>query len=261
MKTISLLIPLILLVSCQQPIEKEEEIPQLPEVVVPIIPAPSQEPAPVTPPSPPSNPWKRATYGESIATWQCIYNGKLPERFEQFVILDLFEHGQSGAARVRKAGSIPIAYFSAHYENWRPDEGEFGAKIKKIGGWKGEWYVDWKDSRNQEVMKRRLDKAREWGFAGVDMDNVDGPKGAAYFPWLYGEAKKRGLAVGLKNFVEILPQWGDRVDFFVSEASSGSELTCYGKYGGIVVRMYYGRGAATPPFIFQIRNGLNGNRF
>lgn len=190
-----------------------------------------------------------------------VYYGKYQPNGARYVILDLFEHGSGDISLAKASGAKPVAYFSAHYENWRPDAKRFGQKLRRLGNWKGEYYVDWKDSRTQAVMRARLDKARSMGYWGVDIDNVDGPGGKDYFPWLYAEAKKRGLAVGLKNFVEILGNYGSKVDFFVSEASSSRELTCYQRYGKPVVRMYYGRGAQTPGFIYQVHNKRDGNRF
>lgn len=199
--------------------------------------------------------------GQSADKWQVVYYGKYSPNGARYVILDLFEHSSNDVSRAKSSGAKPIAYFSAHYENWRPDAKKFGRKSRKIGGWKGEYYIDWKDSRNQAVMKSRLDRAKSMGYWGVDIDNVDGPGGRDYFPWLYSEAKKRGLKVGLKNFVEILGSYGNKVDFFVTEASSGNELTCYQRFGKPVVRMYYGKGAATPAFIYAVRNKRDGNRF
>lgn len=251
---------LLLLAACREEVESPTPTPTPPPPVEPARPDPLPE-LPVTEvPGEEAPIWRRDHY-RTIPSWQCVYNGKLPAEFAQFVILDLFEFGAAGVQRVKAVGSVPIAYFSAHYEDWRPDAGQFGKKLGKIGGWKGERYIDWKDESNQAIMRDRLRKAKEWGFVGVDIDNVDGPGGSQYFPWLMERAREEGLAVGLKNFVELLPKVGDKVDFFVSEAAQRSELDCYRRYPGLVVRMFYGRGAATPEFIFQIRNGLAGSRF
>jgi len=189
-------------------------------------------------------------------SWQIVYYGSYQPNGAAYTILDLFEHSKSD---VQKA-QYPIAYFSAHYENWRPDAKQFGRKLRKLGNWKGEYYIAWQDAKNQAVMLRRLDLAKAKGFKGVDIDNVDyGGKG--YFAWLYAEARKRGLAVGLKNYVEILPEFGHKVDFFVSEASQASELSCYKRYGKPTVRMYYSRGAPTPSYIYAVKSKRNGNRF
>lgn len=191
------------------------------------------------------------------ASWQVVYYGKFQDNGADYTILDLFEHTRQDVAKAR----FPIAYFSAHYEDWRPDARQFGRKLRKLGSWKGEYYIDWRDQKTQAVMLRRLDRAREMGFLGVDIDNVDGPGGREYFAWLYHQAKQRGLAVGLKNFVEILPEFGHKVDFFVSEASALAELKVYQQYRKPVVRMGYGRGARTPGFIYEVRNKRNANRF
>lgn len=188
-------------------------------------------------------------------TWQILYNGKFQEAKADYAILDLFEFSAENVKELKDSGTTPIAYFSAHYENWRPDASKFGKLLGKIGGWKGERYIDWTDPKSQAVMKARMDLAKQKGFLGLDPDNVDGPNGEKYFPWLYKEAKERGLMIGLKNFVEVLPKWGDKVDYFVSEASSLNELTCYKKYSKPTVRMYYGKGAKTPDFIFELKSG------
>jgi len=194
--------------------------------------------------------------------WQIVYFGSYSPKKVDYVILDLFEHSSKDVTRAKAIGAKPVAYFSAHYENWRPDAKSFSLLgSKALGKWKGEKYIRWTSERNKRTMRARLDRAKAMGFWGVDIDNVDGPGGRQYFPWLYAEAKKRGLKVGLKNFVEILPSYGHKVDFFVSEASSKSELTCYAKYKKPTVRMYYGRGASTPSFIYAVRNKQNGNRF
>lgn len=190
-------------------------------------------------------------------SWQIVYNGKYTDYKKNFVILDLFEFSTTDIAKCQ----FPIAYFSAHYEDWRPDKHKFGKKLKGISGWKGENYVQWDDPKNQQVMISRLDLAVQKGFKGVDIDNIDGPNSVPYFSWLLTESKKRGLAVGMKNTVEHLNIFGDKVDFFVSEASALGELTCYKKYNKPVVRMYYGKGAKTPDYIYEIRSGKNGNKF
>ena len=190
-------------------------------------------------------------------SWQIVYNGKYTDYGKDFVILDLFEFSKEDIAKCK----FPIAYFSAHYEDWRPDKNLFGKKLNGISGWKGERYVQWDDLNNQNVMKLRLDLAVKKGFKGVDIDNIDGPSSVAYFSWLLREAKKRNLAVGMKNTVEHLNIFGEDVDFFFLLASSLEELTCYKKYNKPVVRMYYGRGAKTPSYIYEIRSGKNGNKF
>ena len=187
---------------------------------------------------------------------QVVYFGSFQNTGADFTILDLFEFSSNDVSKCR----YPIAYASAHYEDWRPDAKSFGRKLRKIGGWRGEYYIKWDDPRNMRVMRARMDLAVRKGFRGIDWDNVDGSP-HAYFGWLLSESKKRGLKVGLKNYVEILSRYGHACDFFVTEASQKSELDCYLKYRKPVIRMYYGRGAKTPYFITETRNKRNGSRF
>ena len=194
---------------------------------------------------------------QQIPQWQVVYQGQYVPNGADYTILDLFDYKSSDVAKAK----YPIAYFSAHYENWRPDAKMFGKLLKHISGWRGERYIKWDDKKNQRVMKRRLALARAKGFRGVDIDNVDGPNTRKYFQWLYREAKRRGLTVGLKNAVEVLPRFGSRVDFFVTEAYKESELTVYEQYNKPTVRMYYGEGAPTPPYIDEVINKVDGNRF
>jgi len=197
--------------------------------------------------------------------WQITYNGNLKVAAgTDYVIIDLFDYGSRGVATVKAAGAKPIAYFSAHYEDWRPDKGQFGRKLGKIGGWKGEYYIDWTDPRNQTVMLSRLERASRLGYWGVDMDNVDGPGMGGYFAWLYKAAKAKGLAVGLKNSVELLPTWGAKVDFFVSEATNSGELTCYKPYilpTRPAVRMCYSRKVPTPAYIAEVWSKTKGSKY
>lgn len=254
MKTTLLLLTAIYLCACdREPVPVTEKIPHNPyyehDWVAPTIPVPGEQPEKTNAIPPPAN--------GQLHTWQIVYYGTFEDNGADLTILDLFEHSAADVARCR----YPIAYFSAHYEKWRPDAGDFGRKGRSIPGWKNENYVDWTDPKVQSVMKNRLRLAVDKGFRGVDIDNVDGPGGRDYFPWLYTEAKRRGLTVGLKNFVEILPAWGEQADFFVSEASAANELSCYQRFKKPVVRMYYGKGAKTPDYIYPVRSKNDGNRF
>ena len=194
---------------------------------------------------------------DSPATWQVVYFGKYIPNGADYTILDLFDYRASDVAKA----NYPIAYFSAHYEDWRPDARRFGKLRGRINRYPRERYIKWNDRKNKRVMIRRLNLARRKGFKGVDIDNIDGPNTFKYFRWLVRQAKKRGLTVGMKNAVEQLNYFGPRVDFFVSEATKLNEMTVYEEFEKPTVRMYYGKGAATPPFIFQVRSRQNGNRF
>lgn len=194
-------------------------------------------------------------------SFQIVYNGRYTPNGASYTILDLFEHSTADVERARAARSIPIAYFSAHYEDWRPDAGKLKPhRTKRLGSWAGEWYVWWDNQGVKDCMTARMDLAKKKGFVGVDIDNVDGPAMSSYFPWLMAQAKKRGLLCGLKNSVELLPRYGKEVDFFVIEATDARELAMYRTYTQPKFRMVYGR-TPTPAGMYGVRNGQNGNRF
>jgi hypothetical protein len=117
------------------------------------------------------------------------------------------------------------------WENWRPDSGAFDQRLigANFAGWPGE---RWLDIRAQEalrpIMARRLDLCRSKGFDGVLLRNLDAYAHQTGFPltakdqlaynrWLAAEARSRGLAVGLMNTLELVPELVDDIDYAVSE--------------------------------------------
>lgn len=75
---------------------------------------------------------------------------------------------------------------------------------------------------------QRLEMCRDKGFVAVDPDNVgafSNPNGLGltaqdqidYNTWLAATAHELGLAVGLKNDLEQLPELAPLFDFFVNE--------------------------------------------
>lgn len=106
-------------------------------------------------------------------------------------------------------------------------------------GDQGEWYVDVRDSRVVNIMKRRLDTAVEVGCDGVDPDNVDAwvqdgddPTGFSLQPEDYAEyltilaeyahslETESGdpLLIGQKNAPEIASSLSSILDFAVLES-------------------------------------------
>jgi hypothetical protein len=96
-------------------------------------------------------------------------------------------------------------------------------------GWPDE---RWFDVRRTDlllpVMAARLERCRDLGFHGVELDNVDGYANDTGFPLtaddqlaynraLAREAHEHGLAVGLKNAVDLVPALVADFDFAVNE--------------------------------------------
>jgi hypothetical protein len=132
-----------------------------------------------------------------------------------------------------------IAYFSAGtWEDWREDVKSWTSKSspketkallgKGVDGWKGERWWDVRSAAVRDVVRQRMDLARERGFDGVDPDNVDGydnknglglekRDAVEFVRWLSGEAHARGLACGLKNGGDFVREVVERVEFVVVE--------------------------------------------
>ena len=100
---------------------------------------------------------------------------------------------------------------------------------KAVPGWPDE---RWLDIRRLDVLKpilgARLDRCAQKGFDGVEYDWIDGYQQHTGFAitradqlrfdrWLAKAAHARGLAVGLKNGLGLIPDLVGRFDFAVNE--------------------------------------------
>lgn len=146
--------------------------------------------------------------------------------------LDLFETSPDLIATLHGQGRRVICYLSVGtLEVWRPDAAAFPADV--VGAaypdWPGERWLDLR-AINQlaPIMTARLDLARAKGCDGIDPDNLDGHQTASGFPlkrsdtvafmrWLSGEARGRGLGIGLKNGADLWPDLVEAVDWVLIE--------------------------------------------
>ncbi len=182
-------------------------------------------------------------------------------------VIDVFNYGQETARSIvrelHRKGSRVICYFSAGtFEEWRPDAYKFlnhpevlGAQLKN---WPGE---RWLDIRRIDIlgpiMSARLDYLRDVGCDGVDPDNVDAynnqhgfvnpPLSQAdqlrYNRWLVREAHKRGLGIGLKNSIALIPELVAEYDWAINEScflySECDRLTPFIAQGKPVLHIEY----------------------
>lgn len=166
-------------------------------------------------------------------TWQ--YQLKSP--FKSFVEgvdvydIDLFDNEKSDIVSIKKHGKKVICYFSAgSYEDWRPDKSKFAKSDlgKPLDGWKGERWLDIKSKNVRNIMKSRLDMAKEKNCDGVDPDNIDGydndnglkltkKDSIDFIKFLSKEAHARNLSIGLKNGGSIVKNVVDHVEWSVQE--------------------------------------------
>lgn len=190
--------------------------------------APSPTVAPV--PSESAEGWWQPEVG---ATFQIQYFGPIDLGQDVDVYnLDGDDSSAEQVAELESRGIAAVCYLNAGaWEDWRADSGDFPEELigKAMDGWRGE---NWLDIRAVDqlvpIMAARMDTCKEKGFVGVDPDNTDGWTQDTGFPItpedqiayqraLAREAHARGLAIGLKNDPDQLPDLADDVDFAVNE--------------------------------------------
>lgn len=166
-------------------------------------------------------------------TWDIQYEGTInPNLNVQVRNIDLEDTSQSLINQMKANGQKIICYFSAgSAENWRSDYWKFPASIKgnNLSGWAGEKWVDVRQlSILMPIMTARMDVAVSKGCDAVDPDNMDAysnnsgfnitrSHSEAYFTALATEAHNRGLAISLKNSMEMIPNVLSLMDFAVNE--------------------------------------------
>ena len=193
-------------------------------------------PAPVVPTAPAATP--AATPSAELwrprpgASWQLQLTGAIDARGADIVDVDGHETSAAEVAALHASGKRVICYFNAGgWEDWRPDRDAFPPALigRNLDDWPGE---RWLDIREVEVlmpiMAARMDECREKGFDAVDPDNLDGWQADSGFPLtsadslaylgaLSAAAHDRGLAIGLKNGVELIDRALPLVEFAVNE--------------------------------------------
>ncbi len=163
--------------------------------------------------------------------WQLTVPVDLSVRASVYDI-DGFDNPASVVERLHASGRKVICYIDAGaYEDYRPDAGRFPASVlgARDEPWEGE---RWLDIRKLDVlapiMRARLDMCRAKGFDGVELDELDGWANDTGFPltardqlrynrFLANEVRARGMAAGLKNDVEQIPQLVRDFDFAIDE--------------------------------------------
>ncbi len=145
--------------------------------------------------------------------------------------IDLFEMTDADVRALKDRGVVLVCYFSAgSYEEWRPDVDDFPSSVlgNPLDGWPGERWLDHRDPAVRAIMSARLDLAVARGCDAVEPDNVDGWANDPGFPltrddqldylrWLSEQAHARGLSVGLKNTLDLLPEVISRFDWALNE--------------------------------------------
>jgi len=147
--------------------------------------------------------------------------------------LDLFDVDVEVVEALQARGTKVVCYFSAGtWEPFREDADDFPARIIGNGyeddAFAEERYLDVTDPLTLELAEARLDRAVAKGCDGVDPDNVDlhlpdtgfaisEADMLAFNVALADAAHRRGLAVGLKNSIELFDDLAGHYDFAVNE--------------------------------------------
>jgi len=213
----------LLVTACSGAAPPVPEAPATPTPIAATSAAPSPSATPAT-----SGIWQP----QPGLSWQIQYSGKLVAGKAKVVDVDGHETSAATVARLKKAGKRVICYFNAGgWEDWRPDKGAFPKAVigRKLDGWPGE---RWLDIRQVDVLRpimtARIDECAAKGFDAVDPDNMDGWQARSGFPLTQADtvaylaalsevAHARGLAIGLKNGIEVLGEAAPLVEFAVNE--------------------------------------------
>ncbi|MEU6757814.1 endo alpha-1,4 polygalactosaminidase [Streptomyces sp. NPDC046685] len=182
-------------------------------------------------------PWPELAPGEHWQPlpgtgWQWQLTGRLDTSVKAAVYdVDGFNTTKEQVAELKKAGRKTICYLSTGaWEDFRPDADAFPKALLGEGnGWEGERWLDIRALTALEpLMGKRFDMCRDKGFDAVEPDNMDGYANDSGFPLTADDqlrynrliaklAHDRGLAVGLKNDLDQIPQLVGDFDFAVNE--------------------------------------------
>lgn len=181
------------------------------------------------------------------------YNQTFKPRERDYQFLDLWNYTEHDIGIAKKYSFHQIAYFSAHFEDWRSDAKDFNSKwlLKPLDDWKGEMIVDpvYID-HVLPIMEKRVVLAKKKGFTGVEFDNSDAfyyfvdrnlrGKAIEYYNKLFQIAKKHGMKCGLKNSSFMFPDV--EPDFIICEqAFQYNEIDDYLQFGVPVFNIEYKR--------------------
>jgi hypothetical protein len=164
--------------------------------------------------------------------------------------VDLFDTPQTTIAGLKANGKTVLCYFSAG--TFEPDRPDLGVLVAgdiggQLDGWPGEYWLNLKSPTVQKIMANRIALAAAKGCDAVDPDNtgkltlylvlqpliikdafehngggvgLTSADSVAFVRGMAATALSYGLAIGLKNSQDILPQVSDVISFAVNEQCS-----------------------------------------
>jgi len=196
----------------------------------PLSPTPTTSTPPGSPTTVAAGAWWRPGKG---TTWQWQLDGTIDTGVDVSVYdVDLFDTPASTVATLHAQGRKAICYFTVgSWETYRPDVASMPESVKGgvVDGWPQE---RWLDIRRIDLigpyMESRLDLCKSKGFDGVEGDWMDNhlqdtgfpityADSLAYNRWLIAEAHERGLAMGVKNAIDMAPVLAAEADYEINE--------------------------------------------
>jgi hypothetical protein len=140
--------------------------------------------------------------------------------------------------------------------NNKPGTGDYGCNFG--GAYKDEFWLNTSSIQVRRIMQDRIDKAAKKHCSAIDPDNVDAfsenqngigatvKDSISFIQFLADEAHSRGMGIGLKNAIDLLPNVSSKVDFAVNEQCMQHEecdkYTDFLKAGHPVVNIEYPAG-------------------
>jgi hypothetical protein len=164
--------------------------------------------------------------------WQWQLSGKVSLAADVPVYdIDGFDNTAATVAALHRRGRKAICYISVGaWEDFRSDAAAFPEKVLgRSNGWDGERWLDIRRTAIlRPLMAKRFDMCRTKGFDAVEPDNTDGYRNRTGFKLTAADqltfnrmiaklAHDRGMAVGLKNDLDQIPQLLGDFDFAVNE--------------------------------------------
>ena len=165
-------------------------------------------------------------------TWQSQTTGAVNADYTATVFnIDLFNTSTTTIQALQGAGKKVICSFSAgNSDHWRPDFPSFQGDDmgSAVEGTTGARWLDTRSENVRAIMQRRLDLARGKGCDGVAPDQAEGyayktgfdltaATQRDYNRFLASEAHERGLAVALKDNVELVFELAEYFDLAITE--------------------------------------------
>ncbi|MFY8274685.1 endo alpha-1,4 polygalactosaminidase [Pseudoalteromonas sp. SSDWG2] len=168
-----------------------------------------------------------------LSTWQWQLKGSVNDEYDVFVYdIDLFVNSPEIISDLQTQGRFVVCYFSAGtYEPYRPDselfiDEDFGNALEVFDQ---ERWLNTRSEHVREIMKSRMQLAKEKGCDAVEPDNMDAhinDNGLGlsaedtidYSIFIAEYAKGLDLYVGMKNNVGLTDELAQYYDFAINES-------------------------------------------